>query len=130
MAAHNELGQWGENLATEYLRSKGYVIIDRDWHSGHRDLDIIAEDDDVVVFVEVKTRRNNIFGDPEEAIDFRKQRSLQLAINHYVKANRIRALTSSPSRARQKRNQTSGIFRMSHYYKKRPTVIGQAFFSS
>jgi putative endonuclease len=38
----------------------------------------------------VKTRRNNIFGDPEEAIDFRKQRSLQLAINHYVKANHIR----------------------------------------
>ena len=90
MAAHNELGQWGEDLATEYLRSKDYVIIDRDWHSGHRDLDIIAEDDDVVVFVEVKTRRNNIFGDPEEAIDFRKQRSLQLAINHYVKENRIR----------------------------------------
>ena len=90
MAAHNELGRWGEDLATEYLRSKDYVIIDRDWHSGHRDLDIIAEDDDVVVFVEVKTRRNNIFGDPEEAIDFRKQRSLQLAINHYVKANRIR----------------------------------------
>ena len=90
MAAHNELGRWGEDLATEYLRSRGYVIIDRDWHSGHRDLDIIAEDDDVVVFVEVKTRRNNIFGDPEEAIDFRKQRSLQLAINHYVKANRIR----------------------------------------
>ena len=70
MAAHNELGQWGENLAAEYLRSKGYVIINRDWHSGHRDLDIIAEDDDVVVFVEVKTRRNNIFGAPEEAIDF------------------------------------------------------------
>ena len=61
MAAHNELGQWGENLATEYLRSKGYVIIDRDWRSGHRDLDIIAEDGDVVVFVEVKTRRNNLF---------------------------------------------------------------------
>ena len=90
MAAHNELGRWGEDLAAEYLRSKDYVIIDRDWHSGHRDLDIIAEDDDVVVFVEVKTRRNNIFGDPEEAIDFRKQRSLQLAINHYVKANHIR----------------------------------------
>ena len=52
MAAHNELGQWGENLAAEYLCSKGYVIIDRDWRSGHRDLDIIAEDGDVVVFVE------------------------------------------------------------------------------
>ena len=105
MAAHNELGQWGEDLAEEYLRSKGYVIIDRDWHSGHRDLDIIAEDDDVVVFVEVKTRRNNLFGEPEEAIDFRKRLSLQQTINHYVKANRIRkeirfdiiAITGTPA---------------------------------
>jgi putative endonuclease len=38
----------------------------------------------------VKTRRNNLFGEPEEAIDFRKQRSLQQTINHYVKANHIR----------------------------------------
>ena len=90
MAAHNELGQWGENLAAEYLRSKGYVIIDRDWRSGHRDLDIIAEDGDVVVFVEVKTRRNNLFGEPEEAIDFRK--------NHIRKEIRfdIIAVTGTP----------------------------------
>jgi putative endonuclease len=85
MAAHNELGKWGEELASEFLQQKGYVIVERDWKSGHRDIDIIAVDGDVVVFVEVKTRRNRLFTNPEEAIDYMKLRNLRAAINHYVK---------------------------------------------
>ena len=42
MAAHNELGKWGEDMAEAYLRNNGYIILERDWHSGHRDIDIIA----------------------------------------------------------------------------------------
>ena len=68
MAAHNELGRWGEDLATEYLQQHGYRIIERDWKSGRRDIDIIATDGNQVVFVEVKTRRNRLYGDPEEAV--------------------------------------------------------------
>ncbi len=90
MAAHNELGTWGEALAVEYLQRKGFTIIERDWHSGHRDIDIIAYLDGVVVFVEVKTRRNRLFGEPEEAIDYMKLRNLRAAINHYVKFKKIR----------------------------------------
>ena len=90
MAAHNELGKWGENLAASFLQRKGYTIIERDWKSGRRDIDIIARDEQgTVVFVEVKTRRNRVFGEPEEAIDYRKMQSLQLAINHYLKYRRI-----------------------------------------
>lgn len=70
MAAHNELGTWGEQCAVEYLRRKGYVILERDWKSGHRDLDIIAFDGATMVFVEVKTRRNRMFADPEMAVDY------------------------------------------------------------
>ena len=44
MAEHNDLGKWGEDLAVDYLQRKGYVILERDWRSGHRDLDIIALD--------------------------------------------------------------------------------------
>ena len=88
MAAHNELGKWGENLAAEYLQDKGYEILERDWKSGHHDLDIVAKEDDTLVVVEVKTRRNRLFGDPEEAIDYKKRMSLQSAINHYVKTHR------------------------------------------
>lgn len=90
MAIHNELGTWGETQAIRYLERKGYQIIGRDWKSGRRDIDIIALDDDVVVFVEVKTRRNNMFGEPEEAVDYRKQQNLIQAINHFVKQNHIR----------------------------------------
>jgi putative endonuclease len=88
MAAHNELGIWGEQCAEEYLRRKGYVILERDWKSGHRDLDIIALDGAVLVFVEVKTRRNRMFTDPETAVDYRKIRNLKLAANHYIKYRR------------------------------------------
>ena len=90
MAAHNELGKWGEDLAAAYLQGKGYIIINRDWKSGHRDIDIIVKDEaGTIVFVEVKTRRNRVFGEPEEAIDYRKIQSLQLAINHYIKFRHI-----------------------------------------
>jgi putative endonuclease len=42
MAAHNEMGRWGEDQAVAYLEQQGYTILERDWHSGHRDIDIIA----------------------------------------------------------------------------------------
>jgi len=90
MAAHNELGAWGETLAADYLERKGYTILERNWHSGHRDIDIIAWHEQVVVFVEVKTRRNRLFIEPEEAIDYRKLNNLRAAINHYVKFKNIR----------------------------------------
>ena len=84
MAAHIELGAWGEEQAVDYLQRKGYTIVERDWKSRHRDIDIIATRDDVVVFVEVKTRSNQVFGEPEDAIDYRKMCNLRAAINHYV----------------------------------------------
>ena len=90
MAAHNELGKWGEDLAVDYLQRKGYTIIERDWKSGKRDLDIIAQDGNIIVFVEVKTRRNRLFGEPEESVDYHKLQNLQQAISHYVKFKHIR----------------------------------------
>ena len=90
MAAHNDTGKWGEDLAVAYLEKKGYTIVERDWKSGRRDIDIIALDDDVVVFVEVKTRRNRLYGEPEESVDYHKLQNLQQAISHYVKFKHIR----------------------------------------
>lgn len=89
MAQHNELGKWGEDVAIDYLTDKGYRILERDWHSGHRDLDIIALDGDVVVIVEVKTRRNRLFSEPEQSVDYRKMRNLLTASNHYVKLRHL-----------------------------------------
>ena len=91
MAEHNDLGRWGEEVAATYLQRKGYTVIEQDWKSGHRDLDIIAlnETKDTLVFVEVKTRRNQMFTDPVDAVGYQKIRNLQQAANHYVKYRRI-----------------------------------------
>ena len=89
MATHNDLGKWGEEVAVHYLVDNGYRIVQRDWKSGHRDIDIIAMQENVVVFVEVKTRRNRVFAEPEEAIDYKKLQNLRQAINYYVKSRHI-----------------------------------------
>lgn len=87
MGSHNELGIWGEQYATNYLRDKGYEIIARNWRIGHRDIDIIARspDNTTVVFVEVKTRTNDVITKPEDAVNLKKIRNIGLAANAYVK---------------------------------------------
>ena len=86
MAKHNELGKWGEELAERYLIGKGYYIRDHDWKFGKRDLDIIAvsEQQNLLVFVEVKTRQDDKFIEPEAAVDLRKIRNLGIAANAYI----------------------------------------------
>lgn len=85
MALHNNLGKEGEDVAVDYLTQKGYEIRHRDWHSGHRDLDIVAQKDGTLVIVEVKTRRDDRFGQPEEAVDNRKIRSIVASADAYVR---------------------------------------------
>lgn len=85
MARHNELGRMGENVAARYLIQQGYNIVARDWRFGHRDIDIVAAKEGVLVFVEVKTRATAIYGQPEEAVDNRKIRSLLAAGSAYVR---------------------------------------------
>jgi len=86
---HLQTGIWGEELAAAYLREKGYVILERDWHSKHRDIDIIAQDGETTVFVEVKTRHSRDFGEPTDAIDYRKRENLRHAIQHYLNYRNI-----------------------------------------
>ena len=91
MAQHNQLGKWGEEYAANYLLGKGYDILERDWRIGHRDIDIIARSPecDTVVFVEVKTRTNDVVTDPRDAVDLRKIRSIGWAANAYVKQRNV-----------------------------------------
>lgn len=85
MAVHNELGKEGEKAAADYLLARGYAIRHRDWHSGKKDLDIIAEKDNLLVVVEVKTRRNENYGTPENAVTDRKIRHIITSADAYVK---------------------------------------------
>lgn len=89
MAEHNDFGRTGEDDAADYLAAKGYHILDRNWRSGHKELDIVAEKDGVLVIVEVKTRRDARFGKPEDAVSPIKIRRVVLAADAYVRLNRI-----------------------------------------
>ena len=105
MAEHNDLGKWGEDVALAYLLDQGYRLLDRNWHQGHRDLDLIMQQDDTIVIVEVRTRRNNLFMDPEQTVDALKMLSLSKAANAYIRLHRISlnirfdivAITGTPS---------------------------------
>ena len=105
MAEHNDLGKWGEDVALAYLLDQGYRLLDRNWHQGHRDLDLIMQQDDTLVIVEVRTRGNNLFMDPEQTVDALKMLSLSKAANAYIRLHRISlnirfdivAITGTPS---------------------------------
>lgn len=87
---HNiKLGKLGEDLATDYLVSKGYTIFERNWRNHHKEIDIIAFDGKMLVIVEVKTRQTDDFGTPDLAVDRRKQMLLIAATNAYIFSHNI-----------------------------------------
>ncbi len=90
LADHLNLGRFGEDLAVNFLKSKGYTIIARNKIINRREVDIIASDGDLLVFVEVKTRRNKNFGHPLDAIDNKRRERLKSAGKIYLHANRLK----------------------------------------
>jgi putative endonuclease len=85
MATHNLLGKEGEEAAAAFLQAKGYALFHRNWRSGHKELDIVARKGDMLVVVEVKTRRNQLFGRPEEAVTPQKMRRIVTSADAYVR---------------------------------------------
>lgn len=85
MAEHNELGKVGENAAVVYLEDNGYLIRHRNWRKGHLELDIVAVKDNELIVVEVKTRSNTQFAQPEDAVDLPKIKRTVRAADTYIK---------------------------------------------
>ena len=82
---HNQtIGQQGEDLAAEFLTARGYKILERNYRAGHQELDIIASQDGVLHFVEVKTRHTTQFGFGEDAMHSKKIDRLLQAIDAYL----------------------------------------------
>jgi putative endonuclease len=79
-----DFGKKGEDLAVACLEEKGYCILERNWHFGHTEVDIIARWHEFLVIVEVKTRKGNIYGEPYTAVDYRKQKALIFAAERYI----------------------------------------------
>ena len=87
---HNrELGNWGEEQASEFLRKEGYEIIERNFFSYQGEIDIIAKDKNELVFCEVKTRRNVNFGMPADSVNFYKKKHIYATAKYYLYKNNL-----------------------------------------
>lgn len=89
MAAHNELGKVGEQLAHDYLVEKGYLIKERNWRCKKAEVDLIAQKGEILAIIEVKTRSTDAFGDPKEFINDKKINRLISAIDQYVCSKKL-----------------------------------------
>ena len=90
MTTHDDrqgLGRRGEELATRHLASKGYQIVTRNWRCENGELDVVARDGDNLVFVEVRTRRGQALGTPEESVTAAKQVRLITLAEAYVQTH-------------------------------------------
>lgn len=84
MAQHNQLGKEGEQIAVDYLIEKGYEIKVRNWRFKKAEIDIIAQKDNILIAVEVKTRSSDDFGDPQEFLKPKQKNLLIGAMDEYV----------------------------------------------
>lgn len=85
MAVKDVLGRWGEDVAAEHLEKAGLVLIERNWRCREGELDIVAMDQQVLVFCEVKTRSGLGFGSPAEAVSAQKLQRLGILAVRWMK---------------------------------------------
>lgn len=86
MARHNDLGKTGETLARRYLEGQGYRILEANWRYRRSEIDLVAMDGPILVFVEVKTRGTDVFGKPEEFVTARKEKLMVDAAIAYMES--------------------------------------------
>ena len=82
---NKQFGEIGEKITLDYLKKQGYRIIKTNFVNKIGEIDIIAYDNNILVFVEVKYRRNNVFGLPREAVNATKQQKIRMVAMGYIK---------------------------------------------
>ena len=85
----NTYGKRSEIIAADYLKKKGYKILETNYKNLIGEIDIIAKDGKTLVFIEVKTRLTRAFGDPLEAIDYKKQQKIRNVATLYLKERKM-----------------------------------------
>jgi putative endonuclease len=83
-AATQAFGELGERIAERWLARRGWRVVHRRYRFGHRDIDLVVERNGLVAFVEVKARSGDEFGDPVEAVNWRKRRDLILSASSWI----------------------------------------------
>lgn len=89
MAQHNELGKKGEQLAVDFLLKEDYKIVERNYRFDKAEVDIIAQKDDILAIIEVKTRSTKDFGNPQDFVKPKQIKNLVKAVNEYVIENNL-----------------------------------------
>lgn len=89
MNNHLTFGARGEELAEKFLSDKGYEVLERNWHYGQKEIDIIARYKNLLVIVEVKTRSSTMWEQPFQAVNRRKQKMIVEAADAYIRKNNI-----------------------------------------
>jgi putative endonuclease len=84
-----EFGRKSEALAQEYLKRKGFNILKRNYRCGHKEIDLVGQDGNTIVFIEVKAGRSKDFGAPQERVDLRKQKNLTEAAYHFIQEENV-----------------------------------------
>ena len=84
MAKHNELGKKGEEIAVNFLEKKGYRVMERNWRYRKAEIDIIAKFEEVLVFVEVKSRSSDAYGRPESFVNEKQEHLIADAASIYM----------------------------------------------
>lgn len=83
------IGNFGEKVAREYLLEKGYKILTTNYSCRFGEIDIIAFDGNCLVFIEVKTRTNDKYGHPQDAVNYWKKKHLELTARNYIDYKRL-----------------------------------------
>lgn len=87
---NREIGRWGEKKAKSFLKEKGYKIIAENFRVKQGEIDLIVKKKNVLVFVEVKTRKTNFFGPPQAAVNFQKQRKIKTIAKLFLLKNEFK----------------------------------------
>lgn len=88
MAHHNNTGSIGEDMAATYLLNNGFNIMERNWRFSNWEVDFIANNNSILHFIEVKTRRTKKFGNPEDDVSIKKMENLINASEEYLLQNK------------------------------------------
>ncbi len=84
-----QLGARGEALAWNFLKKSGYSIVEKNYRTRFGEMDVIAEKEGSLIFIEIKTRRNHHFGLPAEAVDWRKRRKMIQVAESYLQQKKM-----------------------------------------
>jgi putative endonuclease len=82
-------GKIGEDIAVKFLSRKGYKILKRNYRYGHGEIDIIAMDKDVLIFVEVRVKFSDKFGSPEDSVTIKKREQLKKIASAFIQMNEV-----------------------------------------